>query len=1207
MPKVPKAVSKKIPSKKLFPVVGVGASAGGLEAFKKLVGAIPANSGMAYILVQHLHPEHSSTLPEILQRETSIPVQEVSDNVKVKPDNIYVIPSNSMLVANDGVLQLSPRPAGKKNNLIDIFFSSLAEVHQNQAIGIVLSGTGMDGTIGLKKIKDHGGVTFAQDPASAAYEDMPQSAVEAEVADFIMLPEEMPHRLMEIIRTLENFDEDDKPGNGEKSEEESYRNVLSLVRLKFGADFNFYKQTTIRRRILRRLAMLKVEKIADYLRRLQDSREEQETLFRDLLIPVTSFFRDAKTFKNICESVFPELLKDIPITIGTHVNPLRIWVAGCSTGEEAYSLGICLYEFLSDKASNIKVQIFATDISKYSIAKARAGVYSTRQLEGISDARLQQFFSKADGSYQIKKIIRDMCVFATHNFLKDPPFARMDFISCRNVLIYMEPILQKKAFAIFHYALNEKGFLLLGKSESAGSSGLFRQADKKDKVFTKKLSSGKFINVNSFSREEKLKDTDYAFRGNERNKDDFQKNADDILLAKYTPPGVIVNEQFDILQFRGSTGPYLEPSPGKASLNVLKMARYGLAFELRNGLHKAKAARKAFTKEGIPADDGKKVVSIEVIPLLNTIDLHFLILFRDHEVPVGKAKPGDKENRQYKSIAAAKDARVLQLEKDLLQARENMRSITEDQEAANEELQSANEELLSGSEELQSLNEELETSKEELQSTNEELITVNQELFDRNEQYNRSRLYAEAIVTAAHEPLLVLNHNFTVKSANKAFFNIFALTEKETLGKVLFTLQNDGWNIFGLRDQLLRIQSKTEAWLEWETTYNFPGMGERTIVFNAQPIPEEDEKHLILLALDDITEKKKAGQLQDLENLKLILDSVNQITFSTSAAGEFTYFNNYFLDYAGISLRQALEEGWLPFVKPQQQEEATKAWEHSISTLNNLNIELELKRKSDGMYRWHICRALAIVNEAGQVASWVGTATDIQEQKIKEKEKDDFVSIASHELKTPLTSAKAFVQLLEHGLKRKNDDDLIFAEKASASIDRINELVAELLDVSKIQHGKFGLKVTSFDFNKMLIDVIESVQMITPSHKIMLENSVHQKVSGDHDRLGQVVNNLLNNAVKYSPKSDEILVRSSMQSGEIKVSVNDNGIGISKKNLNKVFDRYYREEGRAMQFQGLGISLSISKEIIQRHNGKIWAESEPGKGSTFYFTLSAGT
>ncbi|MDQ6764341.1 MAG: PAS domain S-box protein, partial [Bacteroidota bacterium] len=1074
MPEAKKTASKKIPSKKVFPVVGIGASAGGLEAFKKLIHSIPANSGMAYILVQHLHPGHDSALPEILQRETSIAVQEVSDNVKVKPNNIYVIPANKMLVATDGVLQLSARPKDKKNNLIDIFFSSLAEVHQNQSIGIVLSGTGVDGTIGLKKIKDQGGLTFAQDADSAAYDDMPQNAIKSEVVDFILKPEAMPQRLLQIVHTFDRFDDDGNPSTAEKNEEDSYRQILSLLRLRFGADFNFYKQTTIRRRILRRLAILKIEKIANYLKYLQQNSEEHELLFQDLLIPVTSFFRDPETFEKICDDIFPELIKDTPMATGA-VNPLRIWVAGCSTGEEAYSLAMCLYELLSNKASSIKVQIFATDISGPTIAKARAGVYNMRQLHEVSDIRLQQFFTKTDGHYQVKKIIRDMCVFATHNFLKDPPFAKIDLISCRNVLIYMEPFLQKKVFSIFHYALNPKGFLLLGKSETAGAaSELFEQLSKKEKIYTKKTSAGRPINVTSKSSEETLKDKDYSVRSNERKQDDFQKNADDILLAKYTPAGVIVNEQLDIVQFRGSTGRYLEPSPGKASLNVLKMAREGLSFELRNALHKTKTTKKIFSKEGIAINHGKQLIAIEVIPLLNAIDLHFLILFKEREqeaMPPAVLLKNNKK-KDVNKIPDTGAARIEQLEKDLLQVREDMRSITENQEAANEELQSANEELLSGSEELQSLNEELETSKEELQSTNEELATVNQELFDRNEQYNSSRIYAEGIVTTIHEPLLVLNHNFTIRSANKSFYNTFSLTEKDTLGKILFELQNNGWNIPELKEHLLKIKQQKASFLEWEATYVFPTIGQRTIGFNAQPIAGENGGQLILLALNDITDRKKAEALKHVENLNLILESIHQITFSASAEGNFTYFNNYFLEYTGMSLESALQLGWMAALKPEQADEVTSMWEHSIQTLENFNIEFQLKRKSDGMYRWHVCRASAIVNDEGEVISWVGAATDIQDQKNKEKEKDDFIAIASHELQTPLTSAKAFVQLIEHSLKQKKDGDLVYAEKAGASIDRLNGLISELLDVSKIQHGKLGLKISSFSFSKMMNSAI---------------------------------------------------------------------------------------------------------------------------------------
>ncbi|HEX7458283.1 MAG TPA: CheR family methyltransferase, partial [Ginsengibacter sp.] len=953
-----------------------------------------------------------------------------------------------------------------------------------------------------------------------------------------------------------------------------------------------------RRRIIRRMVILKLEKIADYLVYLKQNKPEQDTLFQDLLIPVTAFFRDPKIFENLCSTALPELIKN-----KSAANPLRIWVAGCSIGKEAYSIAICIHEYLSDKISNTRVQIFATDISDKSIAKARAGLYNKSEMEGVSEERIQQFFTKTNGSYQVKKPIRDMCVFATHNFLKDPPFAKMDLISCRNVLIYLEPFLQKKAFTIFHYALNEKGYLWLGKSETAGSSSeYFLPFGMKDKFYTRKSFPGRFMNVTSEPREETLIDKDYGLRINERKKDDFQKDADDILLSKYTPVGVIVNDQLDIVQFRGSTGNFLEPSPGKASLNVLKMAREGLSFELRNALQKSKSTKSSFIKQGIPISNGTRLVSIEVVPLLNSIELYFLILFKD--TTSTNLHAGDQPLTARK-IKNEKDIRIQQLEKDLAQVREDMKGITEDQEAANEELQSANEELLSGSEELQSLNEELETSKEELQSTNEELITVNQELFDRNEQFNVARLYAEAIVSTIHEPLLVISDDFKIKSANKSFYKDFHLTEEETLGNVLFDLQNHGWNIPGLRSQLLRIQKENEKFIEWEVTYNFPAIGMRTICFNAQPVQKENGENWILLAFEDITIRKEIEKVdkKNTNDLKKILENIPQITSTASADGAVIYFNKFFLDYSGLTFAQAKGWGWERIIKPEMLDEVKKAWGHSIETGEDFNMEILLKRKSDNMYRWHLSRITAILNDEGKVTSWVGAAIDIHDQKTKEQVKDEFIGIASHELKTPLTTAKAYIQLLQMGMEKTNDKDLIFAKKAGASIDRLNDLIGELMDVSKIQNGKLDLNITTFNFNEMVADAVEEMQYASPIHSIILSGEIKEPVTGDKERLKQVVINLLNNAVKYSPKAKEVFINIIQKNGEIEVSIKDNGIGIRKQSLERIFERYYREEQRAVHFQGLGIGLFISHEIIQRHKGKIWAESEPGKGSTFYFTV----
>ncbi len=845
----------KLLSSNLFPVVGIGASAGGLEAFKRLIKAIPEDSGMAFILVQHLEPTHESLLTEILQKVTRIPVQEVINNIRVEPNQIYIIPSNRLLTANDGVLQLSPRPAKNEKNMpIDVFFSSLAEVHQGHAIGVVLSGTATDGTLGLKAIKDHGGITFAQEQQSAAFDGMPQSAIDADVVDFILTPEEIPLQLVALNQTFKTGLPAEKE-NAQQVKEDAFRQLLALLRVRKGADFTYYKQTTIRRRIIRRMGLNKMDNVSDYLSYVKDNVSEQDILYQDLLIPVTAFFRDPTTYETLINKVFPQLLEG-----RNEMNPLRIWIAGCSTGEEPYSIAICLHEYLKDIITDIKIQIFATDISEKSIAKARSGIYTKRDVASLSSDRLQKYFTKINGSFQINKLIRDMCVFACHNFLKDPPFAKMDFISCRNVLIYMEPFLQKRAITTFHYALKENGYLLLGKSETTSPAGdLFTVFAKNDKLYTRKPIPGKFLHLVA-ERRENTKDKSSSPE-KEYRRDDFQKSADDILLSRYTPPGVVVNEQLDIVQFRGATGAWLESPPGKPSLNVLKMARDGLSFELRSALHKAKSTKSPLVKENIPIQfmGKRQLVTIEVIPLLNTAELHFLVLFKD------STHPAALEGSTQKNIPASgtlqqslESSHIERLENELTQVREDMRSITEDQEAVNEELQSANEELLSGSEELQSLNEELETSKEELQSTNEELTTLNQELFDRNEQLNLSRIYAESIVATIREPLIILDKYMQVKTANRAYYSKFKTTEEVTEGKIFFTLENGQWNIPDLRTMLENILSEEGKISGFEIKQTFNALGERNLLLNASRIFRKDHSNeLILLAIEDITEAKK--------------------------------------------------------------------------------------------------------------------------------------------------------------------------------------------------------------------------------------------------------------------------------------------------------------------------------------------------------------
>ena len=846
-----------IKSTNLFPVVGIGASAGGLDAFKKLLKAIPEDSGMAYVLIQHLEPSHQSLLPEILQKVTKIPVLEITDEIKVHPDHIYVIPSNKIMVATDGVLLLAPRPEKSKterNLPIDRFFNSLAEVHQEHAIGVVLSGTASDGTQGLKAIKEQGGITFAQDEASAEYDGMPHSAAQAGVVDFILPPGEIPKKLLEVAGKIKVSDAELQ--NILKQKEDVFKQILSLLRIRKGVDFTYYKQTTIRRRILRRMLVNKNEEPGDYLKFLRGNNQEQDLLYQDMLIPVTSFFRDKKVFQDLCNNVFPAILKNkVPGEI------TRVWVAGCSTGQEVYSFAVCFKEFLGDHHE--RIQIFGTDLSEPAITKARTGIYEKSELDAVSPERLKEYFTKNNGGYQVNKSIRNMCVFAHHNFLKDPPFGKMDCISCRNVLIYMEPYLQKKALTTFHYALNPKGFLLLGKSETTGGvPDLFAAVEKADKLYTRKNVPGRFMQVASQRSEQIFNHPPDSFKTDpdRSGRTDFQKTADDILLTKYTPAGVVVNEAMDMVHFRGNTANYLEQAPGKPSHNLLMMAKNGLGFELRNILHKAKAEKVPVIKENIPlsVNGSLRNISIEAMPLPNTLEPYCLVLFHDNNVTDTDGLVTTKKV-STKTKKDEKDIQIKLLEQELAQAREDMRSITEDQEASNEELQSANEELLSGSEELQSLNEELETSKEELQSTNEELTVLNHELVGLNEQVTDARNYSESIVATLYQPLLVLDKHLRVKTANKAFYKTFNVNEKETEGVLIYDLGNRQWNIPELRILLEEILPQKKQISNFEVRHNFTSIGERIILLSGLELTrEKKEEKLILLSIEDVTERTLA-------------------------------------------------------------------------------------------------------------------------------------------------------------------------------------------------------------------------------------------------------------------------------------------------------------------------------------------------------------
>ena len=780
-----------------FPVVGVGASAGGLEAFTELLANLPDDTGMAFVLVQHLDPRHESNLVHLLSKATRTPIVEATQDLAVRPDHIYVIPPNTTMTIASGVLQLEPRGEARGLHLpIDQFLKSLAEDQQSAAIGVILSGTGSDGTLGLAEIKAAGGITFAQDRESAKHDGMPQSAVGSGSVDFILPPKKIALELARMGRhpyLVPPPPQIAEHGTIDSGDEEAFRQIIALLRSSFGVDFTHYRDTTIKRRAMRRMVLHTRETLADYARLVAADRPELQALYQDILINVTSFFRDPDMYEALKTSVFPEIIKNKSAS-----SAVRIWTAGCSTGQEAYSLAIALLEFLDDKPVRPPIQVFATDLSDtVSLEKARAGLYPESIEAEVSPERLRRFFTKEDGKYRIHKSIRDLCVFAKQNIVGDPPFSHVDLISCRNVLIYLAPPLQKRVIPTFHYALNPTGFLMLGSSETVGPfSDLFHVVDKKHKIYSKKQSA--FRQYPHFNAADYLA----GLPGEERTISqpsptpaELQKEADRIVLGQYAPAGVLVSESLEILQFRGRTSPYLEPAPGAPSLNLLKMARAGLYVELKSALAEARNGNAVAERLGVPVrgDGPVRAVNLKVIPvnLPGMGECCFLVLFEEARPPTGEEAAGAGRAARPRSSEASRarswlerlagraraaeepsngltppddrDRELVQLRGELLAAKEQQQSTSEQQDATNEELKSANEEILSSNEELQSTNEELETAKEELQSVNEELTTVNEQLQNRNVELNRLNDDLVNFLGSGNVPMVALGIDLRIR------------------------------------------------------------------------------------------------------------------------------------------------------------------------------------------------------------------------------------------------------------------------------------------------------------------------------------------------------------------------------------------------------------------------------------------------------------
>jgi two-component system CheB/CheR fusion protein len=738
---------------------------------------------MSFVFVQHLEAKQTSRLTEILSRITEMPVEVATDGQRMQRDRVYVMPPGLDLTLSEGVLKLEPRTdTGGRHLPIDHFFRSLAREQTNKGVAVILSGMGSDGTAGLKMVKESGGMTFVQDEPSAQHQGMPCSAIDSGVVDVIATPGKIAEELGRLALSP-TFKAKKRPGS-----ENSLKSIFILLRSKTEVDFSQYRKTTIRRRIQRRMVVHQLESLGDYLTFLERNPDEVEALYEELLIHVTNFFREPETFEVLQTVVLPRLLQER----GSN-DPIRIWLPGCSTGEEAYSLAIVATEFFDGKQEPPGIQIFATDVSDRVLGIARKGIFDQGIESNTSKDRLRRFFTKIEHGYQVKKQIRDLCVFARQNVLRDPPFSRLDLISCRNVLIYFELAAQRKLIPYFHYALKPGGFLLLGGAETVGNfSDLFEPVDQKTKLFSKRsVRSPYLMRMEGGLPDPTSADVLRDFAGQTALIQPHPlRETDQFLMAKYCPPAIVVDNGMRIVQFRGNVARFLDPEPGEASLDLFRMVRTNLEIPLRSLLAEAKKEERPARKERILAEGSglATFLNLEVVPMSAsaTRERWFILLFEDSHVPVQEVgspsskRPGKK----------GKNTRISQIEQELATTREHLQTLIEEQESINEELRSANEEIQSSNEELQSTNEELETAKEELQSTNEELITLNEELKSGNVELSELNNDLTNLLRSVNIPIVMVDRNLRIRRFTPVAQRTLKLIAAD-VGRVITDLRAD--------------------------------------------------------------------------------------------------------------------------------------------------------------------------------------------------------------------------------------------------------------------------------------------------------------------------------------------------------------------------------------------------------------------------------
>ena len=1174
-------------------VVGIGASAGGLDPLVRFVENLPKDTGMAFVIVQHLSPDFKSLMDELLARHTPLPIHLVEDGMPVEADHIYLIPAKKEMIVSGGRLLLSERGRQQELTLpIDVFFRSLAQDYGSRAVAIVLSGGGSDGSRGISHVHETGGLVLVQDLESAQFDSMPKAALETGIVDHTLRPEHMPRVLLE--RAAGSLVQ------ANPVEPEAPRGLDALYRVletEFGLDFNHYKPSTVTRRIERRLGLAQAKSVDEYLTRLRSERDELDALYRDLLIGVTRFFRDPDAFALLERQILPALLSREPRN-----HPLRFWVAGCATGEEAYSLAIVLQELAATHGDRA-IKIFATDVHRGSLDQATLGIYGEDAIANVSADRLARYFMRNGNTYQVVPELRQMVVFAQHNVISDAPFTRVDFISCRNLLIYLQPPAQQRVLSFFHFALSQSGVLFLGPSESLGPlADGFEIIDKHWQLYRKGTEVRTPLDVRHRSGVAvNTRLTVPSAVAPARHSLGQLLSVYDALLEETMPPSLLLNERGELVHALGGAARFLRLRDGRQSLDVLDLVDADLKMIIAGGMRRAFAERAPVVFNGVrmKPDDPVYRVTVRAITSRAPVERHAVVSFEAQTSDPRKASPPavqiDVDQVSQQQLAA--------LEAELGTTKESLQAAIEQLEASNEELQASNEELQSSNEELQSTN-------EELQSVNEELYTVNAEYQRKIAELTELTNDMDNLLASTDIGTIFLDGQLRIRKFTPQITETFGLLPHD-VGRSIETFAHKMRHP-GLLEDLRAVVTSGHAVERDLTDPNGKSFFLRLLPYRAKGVVDG-----VVLTLIDMTGLKTAEDALFHERylLNSLLRTVPDAIYFRDARGRYIRCNHAMASRLGVQ-EAADAIGKTAFDMPEQ--DAAMAMHREDEAVLRMgqpqHYRLEHRTDKEGAEAWDMVTRLPLFDRGNATVGVIAIFRDVTEQvrakaKIDDevRRRDQFLAMLSHELRNPLgavVSATATLKAIgtQDNTHARSVDVL---ERQSRQMAR---LLDDLLDASRVTQNKIELRRRVVDLRSIASEAAEAVRPQVQARDLDLQLDLPPEplwVHGDATRLQQIQMNLLGNAIKYTPRGGRVILSAARQGDSAIVKVGDNGAGIPSEMVNSVFDLFVQGKHTLDHSDGgLGVGLTLVRALVEMHGGTVHAHSDgDGKGSEFTVRL----